>query len=87
MKLPITIPHITYNIRLKIITKVPIEIPIFLAKTTDKTSIPSIAPPNLIVNPLPTPEITPPKIAHRRRSSPARGETKDTSIGKTFSIK
>ena len=30
MKLPITIPQITYKIRLKIITKVPIEIPIFI---------------------------------------------------------
>ena len=72
---------------LKIITKEPMEIPIFLAKITDNTSMPSIAPPKRIVRPLPIPDINPPKIAHKSRSEPARGETKFTSIGSTCMIR
>ena len=72
-------PQTIYKIKLKIITKVPIDNPIFLAKTTDKTSIPSIAPPNRIVNPLPIPDIAPPNKAHNKTSLPAIGEDVDTS--------
>ena len=61
--------------------------PIFLENTTESTSIPSIAPPNRIVRPLPIPDMTPPKMAHSKRSEPARGEINETSIGKTFMIK
>ena len=75
-----------YRMVLKIITKVPIEMPIFFEKITDRTSMPSIAPPNLIVSPLPIPEMTPPKITHSKRSEPASGDRKDTSIGNTFMI-
>ena len=76
-----------YSKVLKIRTNEPIDSPILFANTTDKTSIPSIAPPNLIVNPLPIPDITPPNIAHRSKSEPASGEMKDTSMGNTFIIK
>ena len=61
--------------------------PILLAKITESTSMPSIAPPKRIVKPLPTPEMTPPKIAQSSKSEPAQGETKDTSIGNTSMIK
>ena len=54
----------------------------FFANTTAITSIPSNAPPNLIVKPLPIPEIIPPNKAQSKRSVPAKGEAKLTSIGK-----
>ena len=40
-----------------------------------------------MVNPLPTPDITPPNIAHNNKSEPASGETRLTSIGRTSVIK
>ena len=56
-------------------------IPIFFANITATISIPSIAPPKRIVNPLPHPEIIPPKRAHKNRSFPANGDTMLTSTG------
>lgn len=44
--------------------------------------MPSIAPPNFIVKPLPIPEISPPNIAHKNKSDFARGDTVLTSIGR-----
>ena len=76
-------PHIIYKITLYIITKVPTVIPILLANKTDITSIPSIAPPNLMVKPLPIPEISPPNKAHSNKSVPASGDAKLTSMGRT----
>ena len=48
--------------------------------------MPSIAPPKRIASPLPIPEISPPKIAQRNKSSLASGEKLATSIGKTSVI-
>ena len=42
--------------------------PIFLANVTDKTSIPSIAPPKRTTSPLPIPDKVPPNIAHNNKS-------------------
>ena len=53
-------PQMIYKTVLNAITKPPRESPSPLAKVTDSTSIPSIAPPKRIVRPLPTPEIRPP---------------------------
>ena len=75
-----------YRKTLYIITNVPTVIPIRFANITDITSTPSMAPPNLMVRPLPTPEISPPKIAHSSRSVPANGDELDTSIGRIFVI-
>ena len=63
------------------------EMPIRLAKTTERMSMPSMAPPKRMVRPLPMPEMTPPKMAQSSRSVPASGETKATSMGNTFMIK
>ena len=60
--------------------------PILFANITDITSIPSIAPPYLIVIPLPTPEIKPPNKAQSNKSVPAKGDAKETSIGNTSVI-
>ena len=57
------------------------------AETPYHYDIPSIAPPNRMVRPLPTPETRPPKSAHSSRSVPASGETKFTSIGNTCMIR
>ena len=62
------------------------DMPILLANITERTSIPSIAPPKRIVIPLPTPDITPPKTAHSSKSDPARGEINETSTGSTSMI-
>ena len=75
-----------YRKTLYIITNVPTVIPIRFANITDITSTPSMAPPNLMVRPLPTPEISPPNIAHSSRSVPAKGDELDTSIGRIFVI-
>ena len=57
-----------YRIILNTITNCPIDIPSFLAKHMPMTSIPSIAPPYLIVNPLPNPDKSPPKTVARNIS-------------------
>ena len=67
---------------LYIITKLPTDIPIFFANITERTSIPSIAPPKRIARPLPIPEITPPNKAHKSKSVPASGEANVTSTGR-----
>ena len=68
-------------------TKVPTVIPIFLAKITAITSMPSIAPPKRMVRPLPIPEISPPNTLHKSRSVPAKGELTVTSNGRTLLIR
>ena len=60
----------------------PTVIPILFENITAKTSMPSIAPPNLIASPLPTPEIIPPNIAQSNKSFPAKGEELILSIGR-----
>ena len=46
--------------------------------------MPSMAPPNRMVRPLPAPDTSPPKMAHSSRSCPAKGEAADTSTGRMF---
>ncbi len=79
-------PHKIYNKTLYIITKVPTVMPNFFAKIIAITSIPSIAPPNLMARPLPTPEMIPPNTAHKNKSLPAIGDTMLTSTGNTSVI-
>ena len=87
IQLLMTMPHTMYSAVLNVITNVPSEMPRLLANSTDSTSMPSMAPPWRMVSPLPTPEITPPKMAHSSKSDPASGEIKDTSTGSTFMIR
>ena len=68
------------------ITNEPTDTPIFFAKITAITSMPSIAPPNLIARPLPIPEITPPNTAQSSKSVPASGDAILTSTGRTSVI-
>ncbi len=61
--------------------KVPIVMPSLFAKITAITSMPSMAPPKRIVNPLPTPEIIPPNKAHKNKSCSANGDAMLTLTG------
>ena len=87
IQLPQITPIVIYSTTLYAMTKEPTVSPSRFAKMTAMTSMPSMAPPQRMVRPLPMPEIKPPKMAHSSKSDPAKGEAVATSTGSTSLIR